>query len=63
MEFEDNCFAQMYKMWEETERHVQLSKKKIDTGMKLIESIVKSDPKVSALKSIYREMYIEYLRQ
>lgn len=38
-------------------------KKKIDTGMKLIESIVKSDPKVSALKSIYREMYIEYLRQ
>ena len=27
--------------------------------MKLIENIVKSDPKVSGLKSIYREMYIE----
>lgn len=32
----------MYKMWEETEKHVQLSKKKL-TQMKLIESIVKSD--------------------
>ena len=50
------ALAQMYKMWEETERHVQL-KKKTDTGMKLRESIIKSDPKALGLKSIYREMY------
>lgn len=37
----------------------------ISTGMKLIESIVKSDPKVAGLKSssIYREMCKEYLGQ
>ena len=57
------ALAQMYKMLEETERHVQLKKKKTDTGMKLRESIIKSDPKALGLKSIYREMYIECLGQ
>ena len=57
------ALAQLYKMWEETERHVQLKKKKTDTGVKLKESIIKSYLKALGLKSIYREMHIECLGQ